>query len=277
VSVLNESSLHKGLGVRRPDIAHIRTSPLAGLLHIGPDDEPLVVLAKLLWQVNHVIERITQDLVKQEVLKIGYNLPQDEELNRLNHTQRLMLLAHANPGKPGFAKNSSNKTVSDKRPLISEFWRLRKNPPVPPEQLGQIVLAEEKYERTRIGAVRLVRPNITLQDLLRDFNGARLATVERTLPHSSLFFEVSAAGYVVTVEAGGCEQLPVFTTAEQFEAFAGSGRRPVEATGREVLELLAGHRGVGLSVNPIVGDEEQCHWTALEVARLREDARRGEA
>jgi len=264
----DESSLHKGLGVRRPDIADVRETPLANLLHIGRDDERLVVLAKLLWQVGAAIEGVTHDPVKRKVLRYGYNLPQDLELNHLDLGSRLRLLEKRCPGVRGFRENTTNKLPSNYAKRICGYWRSRTNKPAPADEVERIAAEEQEYEESGNGDAWQVIPSISLEDMLRDLNSAWPERAERELLQSPVFFEVSGSGHAVTLRKDECERLLAFTTAEQFEGYAGPGRGFVEATGREVIERLAEFSDIGLAVNPTAEDLSYFNLSPFDIARI---------
>ncbi|MFD5830599.1 hypothetical protein [Lentzea sp. NPDC060358] len=264
----DESSLHKGLGVRRPDIADIRETPLAGLLHIGRDDERLVVLAKLLWQVGAAIERATHDPAKRKVLTYAYNLPRDPRLNGLDLGGRLRFLEELSPGVRGFRENTANKLPSIYSKRICGHWRSGTARPAPADEVERIAAEEQKYVTSGDGDVLPLLPSPSLKEEFRILNGALPEKTERKLLESSVFFEVSDSGHVVTLRKDECERLPVFTTIEQFEGYAGANRGFVEATGREVVERLAEHAGIGLAVDPTASDQSYFNLSPFDIARI---------
>src|SRR4051812_23468368 len=115
-------SLHKGLGVRAPNLVEIRTTDLARRLFINRDDEPLVVLAKVLWQVEHAIVQITSDPQKREVLRYGYNLPRDAALNGLKAQKRLLQLGEERKNEPGWKLNTTNKYLPELVERVVDHW-----------------------------------------------------------------------------------------------------------------------------------------------------------
>jgi hypothetical protein len=265
----DESSLHKGLGVRRPDIADVRETPLANLLHIGRDDERVVVLAKLLWQVGTAIEGVTADADKQKALTCAYNLPWDPQLNRLDLGGRLRLLEQRCPGVRGFRENTTNKLPSIYVKRICAYWRSGKNKPAPAAEVERIAAEEQERAESGVDDALLVIPSISLEERMRNVNCPPTAEVERVLLRSPLFFEISDSDHVVTLRNDECERLLAFTTAEQFAGYAGPGRGFVEAMGREVVEQLAAFDWIGLAVNPTAEDQTYLNLSPLDLARIR--------
>lgn len=277
MSLPDESSLHKGLGVRRPDIADVRDTPLANLLHIGRGDEPLVVLAKLLWQVDSAIESVTRDRVKREALRYAYNLPQVAELGESDLGDRLDYLEKRHSGVQGFRKNTTNKLPSQFVKRICSYWRSEACKPAPVDEVERIVAAEREYEASGVGDVLPVISSVSLEDRLRDLNSAWPEILEGELLQSPVFFEVSVSGHAVTLRNDECERLLAFTTSERFEGYAGPGREFVQATGREVIERLAEFSDIGLAVNPTAEDRSYFNLTPFDIARIHRQLQTEEA
>ncbi|SFR30005.1 hypothetical protein SAMN04488564_12557 [Lentzea waywayandensis] len=271
----DESSLHKGLGVRRPDITDVRETPLAGLLHIGRHDERFVVLAKLLWQVGAAVKRVVHDPAHRRVMECSYNLPQDRDLNHLDLGGRLRLLEKRCPGVKGLRENTTNKLPSRYARRICAYWRSGEHKAAPADEIDRIAAEEQEYEEGGADDAWPVIPSISLEDMLRDQYSAWPERAERALLQSPVFFEVSDSGHAVTLRKDECERLLAFTTAEQFEGYAGPGRGFAEATGREVIERLAEFCDIGLAVNPTA--DLFFNLSPIDIARIRRQLQTEEA
>ncbi|MFD4672006.1 hypothetical protein ACFWNN_19905 [Lentzea sp. NPDC058450] len=271
MAVLDESSLHTKLGLRRLGIVQVRETPLAELLHIGRADTPLEVLVKLHWHTCRVIDELPIDQVARTVVKYACNIPRDVELNRLGTVgERLAFVARKNSGSRGWAKSTHQQKLLGRVKRIWTTWQRGQNPPMPVGLLEEEVAAEEKHERFGSDG-RMEVPSSILDALLLDTNKATVDGLGRLLPQMLLFFEVSPSGHMVTVRTDSCEQLPVFTSRELFEEYADSSRRRGRERGRYILDRLAGFPEVGLSLNPIAGSHRHLHWLAKDVERLRRD------
>ncbi|MGI5505018.1 hypothetical protein [Lentzea sp. CA-135723] len=270
MAVLSESSLHTRRGLRRQGIVHVRETPLGELLHIGRDDGLFTVLAKLHWHACRAIDTLPVDDVVRQVIRYACNIPRDTELNRLNYGDRLALLERRNLGSRGWAKSTHEKQVPGYVKSIWAQWQQGRNQPMPAELLDAAVRAEERHDKFGTD-VKIEVSSDDVDALLFDANSADVKGLERLLPQMTLFFEVSPSRYMVTVQTGKHEQLPVFTTQKKFEEYADPSRLRAREPGRVVLQLLAGYPEVGLSLNPIVGCRRHLHWTAEDVARLRRE------
>ncbi|MBW4719682.1 hypothetical protein [Saccharothrix obliqua] len=263
-----EQRLHKGAGVRGLDLPRVRETDFGRRPHVRPEDDEWVVLAKVVWQVEQAVLRVTNDEKNRVILRYAYNTPRDGALNAKWLGDRLELLA-ARRGK-GWAAFTTNKVVGR---LTARVGRLLAGDPPPPPatRLAELVEAERDYGRTGVGRPRIEVDGDHLTNLIDAWNTSRRDEIEHWLERWTLHFEVED-GYVATVRTDGAgEFLCVFTSADRLAEYrrsvAGSGGAAVAATGEHVLRLLTRSPGVGLVVDPVVGGTGSTYWTAEEVAR----------
>ncbi|HWO62359.1 MAG TPA: hypothetical protein VNO31_20250 [Umezawaea sp.] len=271
MSIRTGLSLHKGLGVRAPRLVEVRTGRLAGKLFINRDDAASVVLAKVLWQVENAIGSVAKDLRDREVLRYGYNLPRDVVLNGLKGQDRLKRLAEEREQEVGWKWNCTNKLLF---PLVLEVVDHWNSSPVeaPVEEVEELVRLEEAFARGGRGVVEKT-VSVGVHRLLRDSGSARTHALDEAFPQFDLYFEINAEGCVETVRFPDLgEYFCAFTEPELLDEYlrltgrTSSGRRLVKK-GREVLAVLGAHPGVGIAVDPVVGDGAWHLWTPAEVAQ----------
>jgi hypothetical protein len=272
-----EERLHKGLGVRRADLARTVAGDFAARLHIFDDDQPEVILAKVIWQLSAVIRRVAADDPKSiTLLRAVYNLDQDPELNQLELSERLKVLSRRHG--TGWHPSTTNSRLSELRgtlyPELKTCWFDWPDS----KEIDSIATSEARYaaEHNASALGTFLLPKDNLGQMIADLNGTGRRGLERALPQADLYFSVTAEGNLVTTtttEFG--ESLPAFTSATllrqyQQEVRAPGTDLPKVATGRDIVDLLLRHGRVGLAVNPLGGygaDVGQL-WTPEELESL---------
>ncbi|MEU6149985.1 hypothetical protein ABZ816_08310 [Actinosynnema sp. NPDC047251] len=264
----NAMQLHKGPGVRRPGLADLRDTASAGPLGLDPTDDEVTVLAKVVWRIGHAIAEVTRDPRNQEVLRYAYHLPRDPELAGLNLDGRLALLA-VRRGR-GWAANTTNKLTNRLAEKVVAHCRDRPARPAPAE-LRELVRAELDFRRGRIGSTAVEVPGDYFARMIEAVNTSAPRLLELHLPRQRLYFD-TADERLVTVRTPAlgeylCTFLRPDGPTEYRRAVGLPPGRVRSATGRQVLDALARHPGVGLVVEP-VGVSECFHWTPEDVVRL---------
>ncbi|GAA1331190.1 SseB family protein [Saccharothrix algeriensis] len=263
-----EYRLHKAVGVRGLDLARVKATELGRRLHVRPEDDEWVVLAKVVWQVENAIRLVTNDEKNREILRYAYNTPRDSELNTRWLGDRLELLA-GRKGR-GWAAFTTNKVVGRLTASVGGYLRLTVPAPHAGE-LAELVEAERDYSRTGIGRARVEVDGSHLSNLIDAWNTSRRDEIEYWLERWTLHFEVEDGFLATTRTPGGGEFLCVFTSAERLAEYQRStgrpGCSPARDEGGRVLDLVARTPGVGLVVDPVVGGTGSTYWTAEEVAR----------
>jgi hypothetical protein len=279
-----EEKLHTGLGLRRPKLARLLTEPslpdrvtFAERLHIFVEaDRPEVILAKAIWQLAAVINRIPCDQKWITVLRAMYNLDQDPELNPLVLKERLELL-HRRHGK-GWDPSTTNSKLSELRSThIYPRLKSRKFDWPPDDEITALAESERRYAKLgESGLGTFVLPKDTLGVMIADLRGSGRSALKHVLPQVDLHFAVSAKGNLVTTattEFG--ENLPVFTSNALLRQYQDKVRAPVTdkpmvANGRIVVDLLVAWRHVGLAVNPLGDDRTDVgqYWTPEDLVGL---------
>lgn len=271
--VPTEEKLHKGAGVRRPDLARFLTGSFAERLHVFDDDASHVVLAKIIWQVSEVVRQVTRDQKWITVLDAMYNLRPDPELNPLDLTGRLKMLERRNGS--GWDPSTTNTKLSELR-RAHVFPRLKGKFPWPPENvIEELALSEAKYEsRQETAGPRMIAlPEGAIGSLIAGMS--QVGQLECVLPQLPLHFIVSAEGNLVTTQTAELgELLPVFTGESLLRQYleqvgAPESDVPTVALGHNVIDVLVARGRVGLALNPLGnGAAPGQYWTAEGLADL---------
>ncbi|SDC51645.1 SseB family protein [Actinokineospora iranica] len=273
-----EEKLHKGPGVRRPDLTEFLTEPFAARMHVFDDDPAEVVLAKVVWQVSAVVRRVTRDPKWITVLEAMYNLPRDPELTPLGLTGRLTLLRRRHG--TGWDTSTTNTRLSELR-RNHLFGQLKGKFPWPPEhEIEPLARLEAEYASLRNGTgghQTYLLPESAFGKLIAGRNGAGRGEVDHALlAQATLHFAVSARGNLVTTTTADFgENLPVFTDAGLLREYLAAVRAPAsdvpaDAPGRKILDILVSAGRIGLVVNPLGGHGAHVgqHWSPADLARL---------
>ncbi|UVS76378.1 SseB family protein [Actinokineospora sp. UTMC 2448] len=246
--------LHRGLGVRRADLALAVAGPIGARLGVRRGDSPAAVLAVVSWQVAAAGERVTANPVGRRVLAAAYNLRRDPELTSLGYAERLAVLA----------RSLSDSVHAAARLLVERVSAELAGPlPVPPAaEIEALTWLEAEYAKAP-------EPPVAASLLTRLVAETTGSVLDEFVPKGELHFAMSADGALVTVETrdfGEC--LCAFTSAEllaEYQAAVGSSDVPAAAPGHRLIEVLRSDGGVGLALNPLGRGR---HWSPARVAAL---------
>ncbi|MDQ3577528.1 MAG: hypothetical protein M3443_07985 [Actinomycetota bacterium] len=283
---IDGESLHKGLGVRRPDLGDSLSPTLAKNMRIDTDNAPEIILATVIHQLKVAIEAATRDPKNRTMLTAAYNLDRDPRLTALILTERLKVLNDRHGD--GYSLSTSQKVVAKliKKKMQAILSRVFSFPP--DAEIQRLVKLETDYalrstgigKRTADHPVLLLSPD-AIADLISDTTGLNRRFLETTvLPQAEWHVEVSRDGFLVTAVTPSGEYVRAFTSEDLLQEYQEAAGAPSThqahvTVGRKILNILFDDGKVGLVLNPPPRPGLQAgagtHWTAAELARLTDN------
>jgi hypothetical protein len=242
------ASIHKGLGVRRPDLRTRLGPELRTLWQVADLDSPQVVLAKTVIRLEDLLTELSDDSLSM-VVPTSYNFSLDLETSRLPLSGRQKSLATQE------GESLSERTVQRR---IEEFQtamgeRLRRCfDPIPQERVEVTILREQRpiSRDQRTNAPRAQKVCRSVQRLYSQVDPAEEAI------HDFLGAQVHIPTPAVVSTFAFGRWLCVFSDGERLTTYRQATNapwttRPAVRTGADLArQISADLPGVGILLNP---------------------------